>query len=68
MHAFKCDVTKEDQVRALFAFVTEKFGKVHICVNNAGIAHAAPLLSGDYKVTSSLMRFLQISTQDCVGF
>jgi len=49
MHAFVCDITKEDQVRALFAFVKEKFGKVHICVNNAGIAHAAPLLSGDFK-------------------
>ncbi len=36
---FKCDFTKEEEVRALAAEVTEAFGKVDILVNNAGIAY-----------------------------
>ena len=50
MYAFKCDISKEEEVLSLFSFVKEKFGKIHICVNNAGLAHASPLLSGDFKV------------------
>jgi len=49
MYAFKCDISKEEEVLSLFSFVKEKFGKIHICVNNAGLAHASPLLSGDFK-------------------
>ncbi|EFG9941427.1 SDR family oxidoreductase, partial [Escherichia coli] len=36
--AYRCDVTKEDEVAALFANVVSDFGALHILVNNAGIA------------------------------
>ena len=36
--AFECDVTKEDQVKASVEKVVQKFGTVHIVVNNAGVA------------------------------
>lgn len=35
---FKCDVSKRDEVEALFAQFREKIGNVDILVNNAGIA------------------------------
>ena len=34
-----CDVTKFDQVEALWAKAIEQFGKVDIWINNAGIGH-----------------------------
>jgi NAD(P)-dependent dehydrogenase (short-subunit alcohol dehydrogenase family) len=34
-----CDVTKLDDNERLFAFAKEKFGRVDIWVNNAGVAH-----------------------------
>ncbi len=43
---FKCDVSKEDEVLALFDFVKSEFGALHICINNAGLGVASPLLSG----------------------
>ena len=45
--AFKCDVSREDEVRSLFEFAYRKYGTVHILVNNAGLGHNAPLLSGE---------------------
>jgi NAD(P)-dependent dehydrogenase (short-subunit alcohol dehydrogenase family) len=33
----ECDVSREDQVKALVAVSVEKFGVIHILVNNAGI-------------------------------
>ncbi|KAI6647896.1 Dehydrogenase/reductase SDR family member 11 [Oopsacas minuta] len=45
--AFKCDVSREDQVRSLFEFACTKYGGVDILVNNAGVGHPAPLLSGN---------------------
>ncbi|MDP6525898.1 MAG: SDR family oxidoreductase [Kiritimatiellia bacterium] len=39
----KCDVTSKDQVQAMVATVVEKFGRLDIGINNAGIA----ILGGD---------------------
>ncbi len=41
--AFQADVTNEDQVRALEAQIVERFGKVHILINNAGINVRKPV-------------------------
>lgn len=34
---FKCDISKEAEVTALFKFVIEKYGRLDLLVNNAGI-------------------------------
>ena len=47
----RCDVTNESEVLDMFKVIKEKFGKLHICVNNAGLGHDAPLLSGETKVS-----------------
>ena len=39
----KCDVTQKDEVQSMVAQVVERFGKLDIAVNNAGIA----ILGGD---------------------
>ncbi|HTX40015.1 MAG TPA: SDR family NAD(P)-dependent oxidoreductase [Bryobacteraceae bacterium] len=41
--AFQADVTNEDQVRALEAQIVERFGKVHILINNAGVNVRKPV-------------------------
>ncbi|MFC3998862.1 SDR family oxidoreductase [Nocardiopsis sediminis] len=41
--AQRCDVTAEDEVTALFAAARERFGRVDIAVNNAGLGGTAPL-------------------------
>ena len=51
MFARRCDVSNEDDVTKLFKFVRDKFTTLHVMVNNAGLAHNAPLLTGDVKVT-----------------
>lgn len=49
-YPIKCDVTKENEVFEMFKFIENKFGTLHVCINNAGIAHNAPILSGETKV------------------
>ena len=44
--ATKCDVSREEEVREAFQIAKAEFGGVDVCVNNAGLAHNAPLLSG----------------------
>ncbi|XP_071945601.1 dehydrogenase/reductase SDR family member 11-like [Antedon mediterranea] len=46
LHPVKCDVSKEDEILAMFAEIKEKFGGVDVCVNNAGIGIYCPLMSG----------------------
>jgi len=41
--AIKADVSKEDQVQAMFKKTVDKFGTVDICVANAGIQRDYPL-------------------------
>lgn len=34
---FKCDVTNDDEITALFNFIQDEYGKLDVLVNNAGI-------------------------------
>ncbi|XP_003384816.1 PREDICTED: dehydrogenase/reductase SDR family member 11-like [Amphimedon queenslandica] len=45
----KCDVTNEDDIKSVFSYAKDQFGGIDVCVNNAGLAHNAPLLTGDTK-------------------
>lgn len=47
LHAFKCDLQQEDNVRAAFKWVEEKFGGVDVLVNNAGIVSQTNLVDLD---------------------
>ncbi|XP_069124695.1 dehydrogenase/reductase SDR family member 11-like [Argopecten irradians] len=44
--AIKCDLTKEGEILDMFTKVKAEFGGVDICVNNAGLGHDSPILSG----------------------
>ncbi|KAK7506753.1 hypothetical protein BaRGS_00002228 [Batillaria attramentaria] len=46
--AMTCDVSQENQVAAMFQQIRQdpNLGRVDVCINNAGLAHDAPLLTG----------------------
>ena len=50
----------EEQVKELFQFAMTQFGGVDVCVNNAGLAHIAPILSGS---TEDWREMLEVSSQ-----
>lgn len=47
LHAFKCDITKEEQIKEVFKWVEENLGGVDIMVNNAGIIKHTNLFDAD---------------------
>lgn len=47
LHAIKCDLTNEDDIRQAFAWVDENLNGVDILVNNAGIIKTMNLLDAD---------------------
>lgn len=53
--SFKCDVSREEDVRSMFEMAHIKYGGVDILVNNAGLAHEAPLLSGATEEWKSML-------------
>lgn len=44
VHAYKCDVSDPNSVKDAFKWIEEKFGIVHILVNNAGIGRNCLIL------------------------
>ena len=42
--ALRCDVTSEDDVQALLAFAVERFGRLDVMINNAGLGGTKSLL------------------------
>ncbi|MEM9195128.1 MAG: SDR family NAD(P)-dependent oxidoreductase [Myxococcota bacterium] len=47
IHARSVDLRDEASIAALFLSIREEFGGVDVLVNNAGLGHHAPLVSGD---------------------
>lgn len=47
LHAIKCDITKEEQIKEVFKWVEESLGGVDIMVNNAGIIRHTNLFDAD---------------------
>ena len=44
--AKKCDVSKEEEILALYSSIRAEYGGVDVCINNAGLARDASILSG----------------------
>lgn len=44
IHAYQCDVSKEESIISTFKWIGEKFGTIDILINNAGIARLTTLL------------------------
>lgn len=42
----KCDLTNEEEILSMFSVIKEQHKGVDVCINNAGLAHPEPLLSG----------------------
>ncbi|MCL4147326.1 UNVERIFIED_CONTAM: hypothetical protein GTU68_034471 [Idotea baltica] len=47
LRALKCDITKDDEVYALFKTIKQELGGVDICINNAGMSFNNSLLDGN---------------------
>ncbi|CAL1260848.1 unnamed protein product [Larinioides sclopetarius] len=54
----KCDLTKESEILALFDEISKTYSRLDVCINNAGLAHDSPLLTGS---TSSFRNMLDVN-------
>lgn len=53
IHAYKCDISDSVSIKAAFKWIEEKFGVIHILVNNAGKIKNIKLL-GDASVSEDV--------------
>ena len=53
--AVKCDISKEEEVLAMFERVRSELGGVDVLVCSAGLAHNEPLLSGNTSQWREMM-------------
>ncbi|GBN31638.1 Dehydrogenase/reductase SDR family member 11 [Araneus ventricosus] len=60
----KCDLTKESEILALFDEISKTFGRLDVCINNAGLAHDSPLLTGS---TSDFRNMLDVSKRSSLS-
>ena len=51
----KCDVRKEEDILSMMSEIKSQLGGADICVNNAGLANNAPLLSGTTEQWRQMM-------------
>ncbi|GBL76040.1 hypothetical protein AVEN_226913-1, partial [Araneus ventricosus] len=54
-----CDLSQESEILSLFDEIRKTYGRLDVCINNAGLSHNAPLLSG---TTAEWRNMLDVST------
>ncbi|CAL4124248.1 unnamed protein product [Meganyctiphanes norvegica] len=65
LHAIRCDISKDNDVRALFATIKQKHGGVDVCINNAGIDSYSPLMDGDVNKWRAMFDVNVIGLSHC---
>ena len=53
--AKKCDVSKEDDILALYDSIRAEYGGADVCINNAGLSNDSSVLSGATEDWRELM-------------
>ena len=51
----QCDVSKEEDVIAMFSQIKQKYGGLDVCINNAGLAKNSPILTGKSEDWQTMM-------------
>lgn len=69
--AKKCDVSKEEEILALYGSIKSDYGGADVCINNAGLSHLSPLLSGVTEEWREIMEvcnftFTYVATSHCM--
>ena len=55
LHPIRCDLTKQDEIAAMFEEIKKEYGVVHVCINNAGVVFDASLVSGNRDEWRNMM-------------
>ncbi|KAL3287728.1 hypothetical protein HHI36_002192 [Cryptolaemus montrouzieri] len=55
LHAMKVDITNDEELIKAFEEIEEKFGAVHVLVNNAGIIPTSTLIDGNITVWRKIL-------------
>uniref|UniRef100_A0A3B4F5J5 Uncharacterized protein n=1 Tax=Pundamilia nyererei TaxID=303518 RepID=A0A3B4F5J5_9CICH len=61
---FKCDLSEEEEILAMFAAIKEQHKGLDVCINNAGLAHPIAL-NGK---TSGWKNMIDVRAQSYFGF
>ena len=59
---FRCDLSNVEEIQSMFSAIKAEHGGVDVCINNAGLAHPEPLLSGN---SSGWKNMLDVRAQSC---
>jgi len=60
----KCDVSKEEEILSMYDKIKTQFGGADVCINNAGLIHPSPLLTGsteEWREQIEVSKFLFLS-------
>ncbi|KAH1020388.1 hypothetical protein HUJ04_010057 [Dendroctonus ponderosae] len=49
LHAYECDLTKQDEILRTFKKITTELGSISILINNAGVLKVSGIIDGDIE-------------------
>jgi len=61
IYSHKCDVSDLNSVKETFKWIEEKFQKVHILINNAGLAYIGDILDPSEEQTNKLNEIINVN-------
>ncbi|KAK7883082.1 hypothetical protein WMY93_029256 [Mugilogobius chulae] len=62
---YKCDLTNEEEILSMFAYIKVQHQGVDVCINNAGLAHSDTLLNGKTSAWRNMLDVNVIALSVC---
>ncbi|KAG8176429.1 hypothetical protein JTE90_023686 [Oedothorax gibbosus] len=57
----KCDLSREEDILNLFSEIRSRFGRIDVCINNAGLSHNVTLLSTEENATQLWRNMIDVN-------
>ncbi|KAG8171849.1 hypothetical protein JTE90_025944 [Oedothorax gibbosus] len=61
VYSFRCDLSREEDILNLFSEIRSRFGRIDVCINNAGLSHNVTLLSTEENATQLWRNMIDVN-------
>ncbi|XP_023216076.1 dehydrogenase/reductase SDR family member 11-like [Centruroides sculpturatus] len=56
LYPIRCDLNNESEILKMFEEIRDRYDRIDVCINNAGLCNISPLINGDTEIWRNMLQ------------